>query len=223
MTLGQCCVKKPTEVVFHNALKLCSCEKLIILLSLKYHDVDSKIFNKLFQCRGLSNDRESQCIRSTEICLKGGQHFWALYSFIMGFNSYTCSLGISTSLSKPHLINWHERPLFIENIGKKQRTMQSRSIKWQFSFTGSKNCEVESVWRLFQSCAFFCVCELEDTPACGPEELGYYLAWLPGQEFTEISRQQLSTHLAYFVVWFVFPEHHIQQLQPLISSFLMSI
>lgn len=155
MTLGQCCVKKPTEVVFHNALKLCSCEKLIILLSLKYHDVDSKIFNQLFRCRRLSNDRESQCIRSTEICLKGGQHFWALYSFIMGFNSYTCSLGISTSLSKPHLINWHERPLFIENIGKKQRTMQSRSIKWQFSFTGSKNCEVESVWRLFQSCAFF--------------------------------------------------------------------
>lgn len=73
-------MKKPTEAVFHNALKLCSCEKLIIILSLKYHDVDSKILNKLFQYRGLSNDRESQCITSTEICLKvfslpGGQHF----------------------------------------------------------------------------------------------------------------------------------------------------
>lgn len=123
MTLGHFCVKKPTEVVFHNALKLCSCEKLIIILSLKYCDVDSKIFNKLFQCRGLSSDRESQFIRSTEICLKvfilpGGQHFWALCSFIMGFNSFTCSLGISTSLSKTHLINWHEMPLFIENIGE---------------------------------------------------------------------------------------------------------
>lgn len=60
MTLEHCCLKKLAEVVFHDVLKLFSCEKLIIILSVKwwYCNVDSKVFNKLFQCRGLSNDRE---------------------------------------------------------------------------------------------------------------------------------------------------------------------
>ena len=125
MTPGHCCLKKPVEVVFHNALELCSCEKVIIILSLKwrYCDVDSKIFKKLFQCRGLWNDREKLCIKSTEECLKvliiaGGQHFWVMHSLILSFSRFSYSFRISASLTKIHLINWHEIPLLIENIGQ---------------------------------------------------------------------------------------------------------
>lgn len=133
MTLGRCCVKKPTEAVFHNALKLYSCEKIIIILSLKYHDVDSKIFNKLFQCRRLSNDRESQCIRSTEICLSFCSFRWPTFLNIAqlhcGFYQLHLQFGNFYISQNPTSLIGMKCHYLQKTQGKKQRTMQSRNIK----------------------------------------------------------------------------------------------
>lgn len=73
----------------------------------------------------------------------------------MGFNSFTGSLGISTSLSKPHLINCHEMLLFIENIGEEAENNAKQKYKMTVFYTGSNNCGVESVPVLWDFFLFF--------------------------------------------------------------------
>lgn len=119
-----------------------------------------KYSTSYFSAEGCQMTEKTKVSRSTEKCLKvliiaGGQHFWAFHSLILSFNSFSYSFGISASLTNIHLINWHEMPLFIDNIGQEAENNGKQSIKWQLSVTDSNNWEAASFSRLFQSCAFF--------------------------------------------------------------------
>lgn len=97
--------------------------------------------------------------------------------------------------------------------------MQTKSMKWQLSVAVTTR-ELQAFPDCSSLVLFLCVWISRGTSGFGPEGLGYHLLWLPGQNSTEMSRQQSTSHLVHFVVWLVFQEHCIQQQHPLIRRFL---